>query len=165
MGAWLTEGDARDFIDEATGYPVALRRGPAGAWCGYIGVPTDHALHGKGYSHKISPPEGWAEREGSIDDVGVMNVFCADADEIKRGIVPVDLCVRCHGGLTYAGKGWWSGDDRASWWFGFDCAHSGDLSPKYPIHGGEVYRDVDYVADAARRGAADLAVLAKAEDR
>jgi hypothetical protein len=165
MGAWLTEGDARDFIDESTGYPVALRRGPAGAWCGYVGVPADHALHGKGYSHKIKAPEGWAEREGSIDDVGVINVFCADADEIRIGVVPVDLCVRCHGGLTYAGEGWWDGDDRATWWFGFDCAHSGDLSPKYPIHGDEIYRNVEYAADAARRGAADLAVLANAEAR
>lgn len=36
------------------------------------------------------------------------------------------------------------------WWFGFDCAHSGDMSPGYRLarlHGRhEVYRDVGYVS-------------------
>lgn len=162
---WATEGDAHDFIDEATGYPVALRRGPAGAWCGYIGVPADHALHGKGYSTRIAKPDGWDTRSCDLDAIGVINVFCADAEEINTGFMPVDLCVRCHGGLTYADKGWWADDSRATWWFGFDCAHSGDLCPKHGAHSGDAYRDMDYAADAARRGAADLAALSNAEVR
>lgn len=35
-----------------------------------------------------------------------------------------------HGGLTYAGAGRADfGEDPALWYFGFDCAHSGDISP------------------------------------
>jgi len=38
-----------------------------------------------------------------------------------------DLSV--HGGLTYS-----DGDDDGWWWLGFDCAHSGDLSPSVLLH-------------------------------
>jgi hypothetical protein len=49
----------------------------------------------------------------------------------------VDVCV--HGGLTFSEEGW----------FGFDCAHAGDLVPKI-VHlannySGDVYRSMGYV--------------------
>jgi len=34
--------------------------------------------------------------------------------------------VDVHGGLTYSGS---AGEPDNVWWFGFDCAHSGDLAP------------------------------------
>ena len=46
------------------------------------------------------------------------------------------------------------GDPDDVWWFGFDCAHAGDICPKMSSYGirsmsgdhGEVYRDIAYVA-------------------
>lgn len=50
MNEWQIEGDEpRFFTDEATGLACAMLRGPLGHWCGYVGVPTDHALYGKHY--------------------------------------------------------------------------------------------------------------------
>jgi hypothetical protein len=50
------------------------------------------------------------------------------------------------------------------WWFGFDCAHSGDLSPKYAAtlrgfrdHGDE-YRDIAYVQGECAQLAQQLSV-------
>jgi hypothetical protein len=54
-----------------------------------------------------------------------------------------------HGGLTYADQGNEAvGEDLAAWYFGFDCAHSGDLSPgmmKYGDHSDEQYRSFVFV--------------------
>lgn len=58
--------------------------------------------------------------------------------------------VEVHGGLTWNGqRDWFKLEDV--WWFGFDCAHYGDLTPynvtKYfgAISSGEEYRDMEYV--------------------
>lgn len=67
------------------------------------------------------------------------------------GLSDVDFDV--HGGVT------WSGPHEGStkWWFGFDCAHSGDLSPN-SIHGcNEVYRDVYYVTEQCTKLARQIA--------
>lgn len=49
-----------------------------------------------------------------------------------------DVDVEVHGGLTYANKCQGHichvpkpGKSKHVWWFGFDCAHSGDFSPSY----------------------------------
>lgn len=74
----------------------------------------------------------------------------------------VDVCV--HGGLTYASHCQGDichepkpGESDNVWWLGFDCAHSGDLSPRMeaqlnlfiPNREGwgsfQKYRDMDYV--------------------
>ncbi len=76
-----------------------VRHNTLGHWCGYVGVPFGHPWYGKHYS----------------DDA---------------------INVRVHGGLTYAEKGnvhvgsiAQPGNPEHFWWFGFDCAHSGDVSP------------------------------------
>lgn len=65
-----------------------------------------------------------------------------------------------HGGLTYSGDRAPSDPDAGpDWWFGFDCAHHGDLVPgvlavrAMPARSGEVYRDMAFVR-------AQIAVLA-----
>ncbi len=109
-GPWQDEPDKRQWVDEATGLPCLIVRGPLGALCGYVGVSEGHPYYGKEYD-------------------------CVDAD--------------CHGGLTFAGHCCPSpegegrgichvvedGDDDNVWWLGFDCAHSGDVSPKYEREG------------------------------
>jgi hypothetical protein len=80
-----------------------------------------------------------------------------------------EIDVSAHGGVTYADKAYW-GDTRGSHWFGFDCAHSGDLVPGLKLYGSavaataynkyNVYRDLEYVKAAAIRAAADIAAVA-----
>jgi hypothetical protein len=129
-GPWTGEPDKAQWVDEATGLDCLAVRNRIGAWCGYVGVPPGHPLHGADYE---------------------------------------DPDVDVHGGLTYASP---CQEDRLEgichvpepgrpadvWWFGFDCAHLGDMSPydakdrfadpgariwKYRTD--DVYRDLGYV--------------------
>jgi len=53
-----------------------------------------------------------------------------------------------HGGITHSGKL----HDRGGYFLGFDCAHHGDLLPKYRDRTpGEVYRDEAYVTAQIER--------------
>lgn len=137
---WLYEGNALDFVDKNTGYQIALRRHPELLhWCGYVGIPAEHPWHGKTYN---------------------------DVEELSNYGISV------HGGLTYS-----EGDmptansmaDKATWWFGFDCAHGGDLVPKLETYSSEfklalgvvdVYRDIKYVKNEAINLAEQLAAVA-----
>jgi len=99
-------------------------RNSLGSWCGYVGVNNTHPLYGLNYS--------------SIEQ---------------------DLNV--HGGLTYSDKCTGSvchtpepGRTDDIWWLGFDCAHSGDLVPKFSLFRhqlgesrfyDEAYRTKEYV--------------------
>jgi hypothetical protein len=68
-----------------------------------------------------------------------------------------DVDVRVHGGLTWGMDHAPGEQPNGWWWFGFDCSHSGDWSPRdtffaflgYPfgMHdtGEQVYRTFDYV--------------------
>jgi len=62
-----------------------------------------------------------------------------DADHPWYGKDYDNVDAEVHGGLTYC---------TSSGWFGFDCAHAGDLVPRmYDLipDSGEVYRDMGYV--------------------
>jgi hypothetical protein len=63
-----------------------------------------------------------------------------------------DIPAEVHGGLTYAGP---NGD---AWRIGFDCAHLGDLSPKYDQSWDcdATYKDINYVKAETMRLAAFL---------
>lgn len=112
-GPWMDEPDKAQWIH--AGLDCLIVRGPGGALCGYVGVPESHPG------------------------------FERDYDEVN-----VDV----HGGLTFADKCQPSeeGDHRGIchteenaanavvWWLGFDCAHSGDLCPKYD----RLYLDATY---------------------
>jgi hypothetical protein len=68
-----------------------------------------------------------------------------------------------HGGLTHSGE---DQDDKDTWWFGFDCSHGGDLSPRllmvlvekdrYNYDRNEVYRTWEYVEREVRELSAQL---------
>lgn len=146
-GPWSSEPDKVQWVDEATGLDCLIFRNRVGALCGYVGVPQSHPWHGVGYSVCV---------EKCAED------WCYDHSPAGR--------VEVHGGLTYADacmEG--AGDDAIChvpfdgrpanvWWFGFDTAHAGDLSPydakraedeqnRYPwaIDATDRYRDVGYV--------------------
>jgi hypothetical protein len=52
--------------------------------------------------------------------------------------------VDVHGGVSWVGPAEHLGGTK--WWVGFDCAHSGDLTPDSEYWGaGKVYRDLPFV--------------------
>lgn len=177
---WTGEPDELDFTDKATGYPIAMRRNRVYAWCGYVGVPPSHAWHGKQLSHRLPAPEGFRTTACDIDALGVLTVFFT-AFALEEGQVCLVSLVPCHRGMSYAGPPHWGEDGRASWWFGFDCAHAGDVRPRdlfsEPLMAfaaellrdapaavqealgrlrGEKYRNVAYVRETCLRMAQEL---------
>ncbi len=133
-GPWQTEPDRVDF--EHAGMPCLLSRGPSGHWCGYVAVAPSHPLHGKSY-----------------DDARTAE---GEYIEVHGGLTYAD---KCNGHICHVAK---PGEPDDVWWFGFDCAHAGDYSPKYARYGrtpGEDYRDVPYVQAETRRLADQLAAV------
>jgi hypothetical protein len=136
-GPWQTEPDRLEW--RHAGFPcLMVRNDHMGHWCGYVGVPPGHPLHGKGYSE-----------------------------------AEVYEAVSVHGGLTYARDCQenshichvaQSGEPEHVWWFGFDCAHGGDLSPamraRLPLDlrmdDYETYKDLAYVREETNQLAEQL---------
>ena len=129
-GPWDGEPDKIQWQDEATGLPcLAVRNPHAGNWCGYVGLPPGHPLHGKSYN------------DVDVDVHGGLTFAdeCQPGDTEEKGI--------CH----VPGPG----EPDHVWWLGFDCAHGWDYSPRdvalairgYPftIMGSQQYRTLDYV--------------------
>lgn len=144
-GPWMTEPDKLVWKTSA-GLTGMLIRTRSGHLCGYVAVDKSHPWHGRSYGDGEYPdsPEGQ---------------------------------IRVHGGLTYASECAGHichvpepGEPDDVWWFGFDCAHSGDWSPtswapylkelrRMPGEGPcrAQYRDVDYVRAEVESMAAQLA--------
>lgn len=51
-GPWDDEPDEALWTDAATGLPCMALRHHLGHWCGYVGLPPEHPLYGKGYSNE-----------------------------------------------------------------------------------------------------------------
>jgi hypothetical protein len=134
-GPWSAEPSKMQWVDRATGMPCLIVRNGLGALCGYAGVSPGHPLHGHGYD--------------MVEEVSV------------------------HGGLTFADSCQPTTDEAHGichipepgtphdvWWFGFDCAHLGDVVPGMPSLSRELergkYRDVAYVAHQVTQLAAQL---------
>lgn len=120
-----------------------LRRNGMDCWCGYVAVPEGHPLHGVGAG--VESPAlllALEKRKGEpIGDSPGMGIMLA---LLGGGIKATpEICLRVHGGITWDANHCATGEPDGNWWFGFDCAHSGDLTPKYP-HAGDVYRDMAY---------------------
>ena len=97
------ESDHVEWVDATTGMLCAAHRNTMGAWCGYVGVESDHPWYLRKYSHG---PDDIYERAP-------------------------DGYIQVHGGLTFSNSEAPERDTTTSrWWFGFDCAHLYDLIPK-----------------------------------
>ncbi|MBM4072609.1 MAG: hypothetical protein FJ271_27330 [Planctomycetes bacterium] len=101
-GPWRHEVDKKQWTDPKTGMACLIVRTPMGHLCGYVGVPEGHKLHGADY-HMVD-----ADVHGGLTFAD----HCHPGESEATGV--------CH--LTEPG-------DPEVWWFGFDCAHSGDMSP------------------------------------
>lgn len=128
------EPDKAQWIDDNTDLDcLAVRHQSSGHWCGYVGLPPGHPLHGKSYE------------EPNVDVHGGLTF----ADKCNESATPCTGI--CHIPLN--------GRPDDVWWFGFDCAHFGDRSPGFDIvgHTGK-YRTLNYV----KKQCAKLAVQLKA---
>lgn len=119
-GPWKDEPDRGQWVDPATDLDCLVKRGPAGQWCGYVGVPPGHPWHGRDYS-----------------DVDV---------EVHGGLTYSDLCqegdVDTEPAICHVPE---PGRPADVWWLGFDCAHFMDLCPRYdqmPVGDGTTVGDV-----------------------
>ena len=139
-GPWQSEPDKVQWTDPETALPCLAIRGPAGSWCGYVGVSNNHPAFEKDY-----------------DDVDVhVHGGLTYADHCQTG-QPESHAI-CH--VPEPGQ-----PDNV-WWLGFDCAHAFDLMPAFtamlPTIGKlpqAEYRTLDYVRGEVASLARQLAVL------
>jgi hypothetical protein len=98
-GPWQVEPDRVDWVHE--GLACLALRGPMGSWCGYVGVPRAHPLHGCHYAEDA--------RVSALEVHGGITYSAECTDDICHVPAP---------GMP---------DDV--WWLGFDCGHAFDFSP------------------------------------
>ena len=138
-GEWDNEPDKIQWPDADTGLPCLIVRGPVGALCGYVGVSEGHPFYKKTY-HDVE-----------------------DTLRVHGGLTFSDACaedaVECEA-ICHLPS---SGEPDYVWWFGFDCAHYGDLNPAYDsayqTGRNRVYRNIAYVEAEIRTLAKQLAEL------
>ena len=116
-GPWMDEPDKAQWIHPASGLDCLIVRGPVGSLCGYVGVPALHPWRlRKGYNDVACSVHGGLTFDGECQPY-------TDTEDFTVSI--------CH--VPEAGRT----DDVH--WYGFDCAHLGDLSPgmlRYRSHSG-----------------------------
>jgi hypothetical protein len=106
-GPWQNEPDKKQWLDETTGYPCMIRRGPSGAWCGYVGIDKNHKWFEAPYSH--------CDVEDTVD--------------VHGGVTFAGKCMVEMGTETGICHVVEENEDDNIWWFGFDCAHGMDYMP------------------------------------
>lgn len=98
-GEWDDEPDREEF--QHAGFPCLLSRSAMTlTWCGYVGVPVGHPLHGKGPTDEGFPS---------------LNVHGG-----------VTYTAACFGVICHKPN---PGESDDVWWIGFDCAHASDVLP------------------------------------
>ena len=155
-GPWMFEPDKAHWVDPKSGMDCLIHRGPMGALCGYVGVPPGHPLHGLDYSNEAA----W---ELTVHGGLTYANACQDTEDESSGI--------CH--VPFPGR------PHDVWWFGFDCAHSGDVVPGLRrvakdekgqsyidladllAMPGDTYKDFSYVKAQTENLARQLAEVAK----
>lgn len=202
-GPWQGEPDKVQWVDEPTNLDCLIVRGPAGALCGYVGVPESHPWYGKDYGQCAQSPaceDSWCSHspESLINVHGGLTFAdsCREATrenwehwrssmiarkkeavEFPRGDMAEAWRERGHmvtdydqwreyGEAAFICHVAEPGRPEKVWWFGFDCAHAGDVMPKYdpetrrifPSAGYE-YRDMAYVRGECARLAEQLAAI------
>ncbi len=134
-GPWQSEADKYSWTDQATDLPCLIVRGPAGAWCGYVGITEGHPAFEKTV-YDLDSTDLDSTVVDTLDVHGgvTYSAFCAPEEDVGHGI--------CH--VPEPGK-----SDHV-WWIGFDCHHSYDVGPGYVVR----LRDAgmpDYVENGTYR--------------
>jgi hypothetical protein len=132
-GPWQEEPDRLEWRHAR--FPcLMIRQRYSGNWCGYVGVPPGHPLHGKHYEDP---------------DVSV-----------HGGLTYSDACQE-DGHICHVAQ---PGEPEHVWWFGFDCNHAFDYAPgmaarmrEFGHYSAEdAYRDLAYVQAETNRLAEQL---------
>lgn len=115
--------------------PCVLARNHMGAWCGYAGVNQPHWLYGKEdselYEYGINP---WVH--GGI----TWNNSLPGAEHLLEK----DLQLQLEISAAVTKKDISRIDPDATWFFGFDCSHGGDLNPHGIMESYGDYRTLAY---------------------
>jgi hypothetical protein len=157
-GEWTDEPDRLNYKTDEGFDAAIIRTSHSGCLCGYVGVPAGHPWYGMGYSAEVAPTKAQIEAPVDIDKRSAISLLIAALGEAGTESVRLDCLLNVHGGLTYADNGIAEfGEDPSLWYFGFDCAHSGDASPAYDFHG--TYRDIEYVKREIAALSKQLAVV------
>lgn len=140
-GEWKYEPDKRQWLDEETGLPCLIVRGPSGALCGYVGVGKDHPFYQLDYSN---------EKLWGIDVHGGLTFsnHCYEPSDPSKKDPSKYVCHLVE-----------DGEEDKVWWLGFDCAHSGDMCPgrSYRLcFGDDTYKSLNYVMSECELLAAQL---------
>lgn len=106
------------------GYTCVVVSTDMGHRCGYVGVPKSHPLYGKEYGDPMPEITQKDLDDEPIGKRGIVPIFLFACG--SRDTVSLDLYFDIHGGLTYSKGNDYPIDQPETWWFGFDCAHSGD---------------------------------------
>lgn len=128
------EGEPDRVEWRAHGMPCLIQRSHMGNLCGYVAVSRRHPLYRKDYS---APACAGIEVHGGLTYAG-----------------------HCHGKICHAPK---PGEPDDVWWFGFDCAHWGDLVPSFEacgrVLGYGTYKGIAYVRREVVSLAAQLGAI------
>ncbi len=156
QGPWTDEPDEETFEHAGLACRI-IRRSRSGHLCGYVRVPEAHPLYGKEYSDAVPDSMRESAQAALQSPLGKRGILSAlvHTPEAPR----IDILFDVHGSLTF------SGELRGveGHWFGFDCAHAGDLQPGYSLpftSDDDEYRDIEYVRAECRSLAEQLAAVA-----
>lgn len=148
-GPWDREPfDKIQWVDEETDLDCLAVRNSIGAWCGYVGVGSDHPWFDIAYT-------------GCTQGCG--ESWCGHSPE---------SLIDVHGGITYSDRCQEGPEDHSIchvpmpgrpdpvWWFGWDACHAGDIMPGYEsacVTDRAEYRTLEYVRRQCRDMARQLA--------
>lgn len=155
QGPWTDEPDEETFEHAGLACRI-IRHSRSGHLCGYVRVPEDHPLYGKGYSDVVPDSireSAQAALHSPLGKRGIISAFTCDPEAPR-----IDILFDVHGSLTFSDEL----HGVEGHWFGFDCAHAGDLQPgyKYSFEDDCEYRDIEYVRAECRSLAEQLAAVA-----
>ena len=146
---WLEETNIKKWMHKGL-HCLIIRHPDAGHLCGYVQIPKGHILYNHGYTEYLPQVlmRKWKKiRQGNVGKRGAIDIFCQDRDHPTCGFF-FDV----HGGITLSGK---PKGEQKGFWYGFDCGHSGDLSPFYEVSEEykkyNTYRNMDYVTAETER--------------
>ncbi len=116
----------KDWTTQA-GFRAVVTMSDMGHRCGYVGVAPGHPLHGVEYGHTCAAIQA-PDDDAPVGKRGVISLLCATPERMTSPELAFDV----HGSLTYSGGNGKYPVESDLWWFGYDCAHSGDgRSPEY----------------------------------
>lgn len=103
-GPWTTEPDVIEWRAAGSALPRLMVRTPNGHWCGYVGVPEGHPLHGRqwegaglsahGGVNYSSPCQGWVCHQKQPGESGRFWWFGFDCGHVTDASPAIETLLR-----------------------------------------------------------------------